>query len=1229
MSEGGLSEEEAQQLARETVEREIADKSAELQALLDLQEVGFTPRSALARTPPQGFSTPLGTLDYAEGRATAAAAAAGATAGKRGLTSPGEVQEAVRRRIAAVRMGRKEVPPMGGIQLRAARSPSPPCSEQGAEEEAPTENWVGPADPVTSAPVEQLAGLATASTKGIMEAVRGKTSKLNKDEIAAIGAHTERLGAVVTHLLLRLATAEREPAVAREKGRENLNQEAPRHIPPAGGPVRSFANTLRLGRDNAPVPIMRPPGPAVVIFPAEDQKERLKTAEDTRRALRTAVQPAKLGIQIAGLRKVGNAGVVVQTTSAAAAERLRKAVPDTLRATEPAARQPLIALTGIDKGATLEDVIADIKEQNLREEEWTKEKIGGALRVTGLSEEEAQQLAQETVAREIADKSAELQALLDLQEVGFTPRSALARTPPQGFSTPLGTMEYAEGRVAAAAAAAAAGATAGKRGLSSPEEVQEAVRRRIAAVRVGRKEVPPMGGIQLRAARSPSPPCSEQGAEEGAPTEKWVGPADPVTSAPVEQLAGLATASTKGIMEAVRGKTSKLNKDEIAAIGAHTERLGAVVTHLLLRLAAAERRAADSAGRVLLGGEERLRQQEAAPAAPRSFASALKLGRGAAPVPIAGREGPVLVIRPAEEHRDKLKTADDTRAVLKKSVDPAKLGLQIVGVRRTGNAGVVVHTRSEEAAASIRRAIPPTLKVSTPAERRPLVALTGRPLASPEEQPIPTRRRVGRGDDLPPVSGIMSDAPAAATTSCVPDTGAPGVVRAGASTLSAETAEGLTTIATNATRGIMDAVRSRTSKLNKEEIASIGGHTERLSAVIAHMAVRLAAAEAKIAMGAAQGALAQTSSPPSVAARSYAGALKMPNGKPPMPVQHQGPAVIFYPTAAEVKTSKETKRILQEAVKPSEVGIRVTQVRKVGNSGVVVRTATAEAAAKLRSAVPAGLRAVEPKSRLPRVALRYLRSDVSGDTIVEELHRINLAEDAAWPLARFKQECKLAVKKQLVARRDWQKSKRTNSSNLETLHEELRALRGRYKSAMRTAEIDFFRLIAESDVAIRQYEWIQPDHFVSQILTGHDCFRKRLHKMKLCGSPVCPCGEEEESRDHALWECSLYAEERSKMLDAIRVAETGPVRENFDALRTFAHNWHAIRRSVDDQQIRVGRARTAPSYARGAHTKLIHERDTDFNTRTYPSDDDCGAAAARLHHTTPANTAAADGSLQT
>lgn len=110
------------------------------------------------------------------------------------------------------------------------------------------------------------------------------------------------------------------------------------------------------------------------------------------------------------------------------------------------------------------------------------------------------------------------------------------------------------------------------------------------------------------------------------------------------------------------------------------------------------------------------------------------------------------------------------------------------------------------------------------------------------------------------------------------------------------------------------------------------------------------------------------------------------------------------------------------------------------------------------------------------------------------------------------------------------------------------------------------------DVAVRlASDWIEPDYMVSQILTGHGCFRKRLHRLGLCDTPVCPCGEADESRDHALWECSLYAEARSLMLDSIRCAEAGPVfhlelvnsSENFGALRTYAHSWHTIRREFE------------------------------------------------------------------
>lgn len=358
----------------------------------------------------------------------------------------------------------------------------------------------------------------------------------------------------------------------------------------------------------------------------------------------------------------------------------------------------------------------------------------------------------------IRERSAELQMLLEMQrEGGFTPRSALARTPPQGFSTPLGVLDgEGDGEELPMAGE--------KRVLSSPEEVQEAVRRRLAATRRGRGEAPPLGGLlaRPRGAGTSSPTTSttdelqkvdeEAGGETaprlvqtgqcmGAAPAVDLGPGDPLATAPVEQLAGIATGSTRGIMEAVRSRTSKLNKEEISLIGAHTERLNAVITHLLMRLAAAGRVAPEDidgrAGQV----------QPVGPVAARSFASALKLGRNMAPVPISGREGPILVIRPADDQKGTIKTADDTRAALKKHIDPAKLGLQIAGVRRAGNAGVVVQTRSAKEAESLRKAVPPTLRVSSPAERKPLIALTGVDASTTTEELITDLHKQNLRDD--------------------------------------------------------------------------------------------------------------------------------------------------------------------------------------------------------------------------------------------------------------------------------------------------------------------------------------------------------------------------------------------------------------------------------------------------------------------------------------------------
>lgn len=101
--------------------------------------------------------------------------------------------------------------------------------------------------------------------------------------------------------------------------------------------------------------------------------------------------------------------------------------------------------------------------------------------------------------------------------------------------------------------------------------------------------------------------------------------------------------------------------------------------------------------------------------------------------------------------------------------------------------------------------------------------------------------------------------------------------------------------------------------------------------------------------------------------------------------------------------------------------------------------------------------------------------------------------------------------------------------------------------------------------------WVEPDYAVSQILTGHGSFNSRLHAMTLSESPVCPCGEADETRDHALWECQLYEEERQQMLNDWNRNEIGPVyhqemvnsAEGFRRLRAFAHKRLDIRKEFD------------------------------------------------------------------
>ncbi|CAH2220974.1 jg6567 [Pararge aegeria aegeria] len=102
----------------------------------------------------------------------------------------------------------------------------------------------------------------------------------------------------------------------------------------------------------------------------------------TKAELKRAVNPRVLDVQIAQVRKLGNAGVVVQTTSPSDADRLRNAAPATLRVSEPKKVAPKVRLRGIDGNPKSEEVLLALHDQNLRfSSDWSLEKLRAQTKI--------------------------------------------------------------------------------------------------------------------------------------------------------------------------------------------------------------------------------------------------------------------------------------------------------------------------------------------------------------------------------------------------------------------------------------------------------------------------------------------------------------------------------------------------------------------------------------------------------------------------------------------------------------------------------------------------------------------------------------------------------------------------------------------------------------------------------------------------------------------------------
>lgn len=268
-----------------------------------------------------------------------------------------------------------------GVTANAEKRPRESPGEQQIDKRTKTVDYSN--DNLLPANKIELIQLVHSAVENIT--TTANSSRLNKADIANIGILGQRIIAAVATLELHLAEAEMERTRAEARCATMkcalMEKCAPISAPTGNysagpeGNIISFAHAVRTGRTTSQV-LPADKGPVMAIYPAVGHEETLKSADDTKNALKSYIDPAKINVQIQAVRKVGNAGVVIQTTNKDSAVRLKEALPPSLRATEPQQRAPQVAFLNMEGDPNPDETIVALHEQNFADDpDWPLAKI--------------------------------------------------------------------------------------------------------------------------------------------------------------------------------------------------------------------------------------------------------------------------------------------------------------------------------------------------------------------------------------------------------------------------------------------------------------------------------------------------------------------------------------------------------------------------------------------------------------------------------------------------------------------------------------------------------------------------------------------------------------------------------------------------------------------------------------------------------------------------------------
>jgi hypothetical protein len=73
------------------------------------------------------------------------------------------------------------------------------------------------------------------------------------------------------------------------------------------------------------------------------------------------------------------------------------------------------------------------------------------------------------------------------------------------------------------------------------------------------------------------------------------------------------------------------------------------------------------------------------------------------------------------------------------------------------------------------------------------------------------------------------------------------------------------------------------------------------------------------------------------------------------------------------------------------------------------------------------------------------------------------------------------------------------------------------------------------------------------MITGHGNIKSYLHRFKIIEAPNCPCGNENQTTEHILLECTLLNEDRESLIAAVAKTDNWPINKDMHIKNTTRH----------------------------------------------------------------------------